>query len=276
MNKTAIFLGSKPGGVVALERLIERGWEVKAVILPKNIDLSWIKMPSLEAVCIRNLIPIYKDQSDIFDIEVDFVISYLSRNLVKKPLRHLAKIASVNFHPGPLPKYAGYAFYNLAILEESEFYGCTCHHMDDGFDTGDLIKVRSFPIDSNNETAYSLERKTQLEMLRLFDDFLDIAECSAAIPSKPQDPEAHRYLSRLQFDKLKVIKPGAEYAEVQKIARAFWYPPYLGAHYIDSKEGKVQIVPDIVMRNLGELLHVKDFEILQNTFHGDCSVLQSD
>ena len=86
----------------------------------------------------------------------DFVISYMYRHLVKSETLAMARRAALNFHAGPLPEYGGWAFYNLAILESASEYGCTCHFMDEGFDTGPLFKVKRFPIDASQETAYSL------------------------------------------------------------------------------------------------------------------------
>ncbi len=96
---------------------------------------------------------------------MDFVISYMYRHLVKGDVIAMAKQAAVNFHAGPLPAYGGWAFYNVAILENASEYGCTCHYMDEGFDTGPIFKVRNFPINTSLETACSLERKTQREMI---------------------------------------------------------------------------------------------------------------
>jgi methionyl-tRNA formyltransferase len=45
------------------------------------------------------------------------------------------------------------AFYNLAILENAEEYGCTCHYVDNNFDTGALLKINTFKVNSQYETA---------------------------------------------------------------------------------------------------------------------------
>ena len=111
----------------------------------------------------------------------------------------MARKSAINFHPAPLPEFGGFAFYNLAILEEKTSYGCTCHHMDSSFDTGDIVKVRTFPMNYETDTALSLERKTQKEMLLLFDEIIDLIN-DKSLPSVPQDPKKHRYYSLEQFE----------------------------------------------------------------------------
>ena len=44
---TAILLGSKPGAVVALSILLERGWNIKYVVVSKSIHHPWIAGPTI-------------------------------------------------------------------------------------------------------------------------------------------------------------------------------------------------------------------------------------
>jgi len=195
--------------------------------------------------------------------KVDFVISYMFRFLVKEDVCSLAKRAAVNFHAGPLPKYGGWAFYNLAILEDAKEYGCTCHYMDNNFDTGALLKVNTFKINAKNETAISLERKTQEEMVRLFNDFCILVESNEALPCTIQNPEEMRYLSFKEFDKLKEIPINADEETVQRYARAFWYPPYDCA-YIKLNNTIVEVVPNIAKEEIAKKFHEDDLLSLYN------------
>lgn len=262
MTKSVVFLGSKPGAVVALERMIKRSWDIKCVVIPSRYDQSWMPAPSLEDCAKSNSIEVVYDQNDLVGHKADFVVSYMYRNLVKQSTLDIAKIAAVNFHSGPLPEYGGFAFYNIAILEGASQYGCTCHHMDTGFDTGNLIKVNRFSISSESETAYSLEKKTQSEMLCLFDWFLGEAESNSSLPSIPQQKQKMRYLDKDSFEALKVIDLADKYDEIQRKARAFWYPPYDCAYFITEDGLKVQIIPDIARHNIAEALHVDDYRRL--------------
>jgi methionyl-tRNA formyltransferase len=266
LNKkpSVILLGSKPGSVVALSILLKRGWQIKYVVVSKSINHPWIGGKTLAELAQDNNIKTITQSEIPREEPVDFVISYMYRHLVKTDVIALAKRAALNFHAGPLPGYGGWAFYNVAILENASEYGCTCHYLDDGFDTGPLFKVRRFPVDTSLETASSLERKTQQEMIKLFIDFCDIVETQETLPFEEQDETKFRYLRQPEFEALKKIPVDADKETLQRYARAFWFPPYECA-YTTIGETKVEVVPTIVKTELAKLIHLNDLDDLQET-----------
>lgn len=274
---SAVLMGSKAGAAVALRILLERGWDVRCAVISGGGTHPWIGGPGLEEVARDHGVPVVSHQRDLVDALrrtgpaagsassqpaiADFVISYMYRSLVRRESRALARRAAVNFHPAPLPDFAGWAFYNVAILEEAAEYGCTCHHMDDGFDTGPILKVRRFPIDARVETAVSLERRTQEEMIPLLLDFCALAEAGDDLPSLPQNPGSIRYMTREEFERLKEIPAGSDQEMIDRRARAFFYPPYGGA-WLQTGEARVEVMPASAMDELAKLLHAGDFERL--------------
>ena len=256
-------MGSKPGSVVALSILLERGWRVKYVVVSSKISHPWIAGQTLEELASVNGIKVVTQKELPFSKTADFVISYMYRHLAKSEILAMARRAALNFHAAPLPEYGRWAFYNLAILKNASDYGCTCHYMDDGFDTGPLFKVRRFSINASQETAYSLEQKAQEEMIRLFLDFCHIAETEENLPSEDQDKSKMRYMTQKEFEALREIPTDADEETVERYARAFWYPPYPSA-FIKVGSMKVEVVPKIVKDRLPQLLHADDLERLQN------------
>jgi methionyl-tRNA formyltransferase len=260
---SVILMGSKPGSVVALRTLLERGWDVRHVVVSRKIAHPWIPGETLEEAARANgLSVVTQPELTKMAVEpVDFVVSYMFRYRVRPEVIAVGSRASVNFHAGPLPEYGGWAFYNVAILEGAAEYGCTCHHLDDGFDTGPLVEVRRFPIDASNETAFSLERRTQEEMIRLFVDFCELAESGRAIPSVPQDPARMRCLSQEQLEAMKQIPRNADAETVDRYARAFWYPPYPGA-YVTRNGVRIEVIPESERARVASLLHADDLDRL--------------
>lgn len=260
---SVILLGSKPGSVVALSIMLQRGWDVRAVVVSPKFSYPWIPGPTLDQFASEHRVRVCTAQDQVWqDERADFVISYMFRYRVKPETLHLARRAALNFHAGPLPEFGGWAFYNLAILENSPEYGCTCHYMDEGFDTGPLLKVRRFPIDASRETAYSLERKAQEEMVRLFQEFCDIAESGVTLPREEQDRSRMRYLTLEEFEALKEIPAGADKETNQRHARAFWYPPYECA-YVRVGGVTAEVVPELAKEQLAALLHADDLHSLR-------------
>lgn len=261
MRPSVVLLGSKPASVVALSVLVERGWDVRHVVVARDFGLPWYGGESLEERAAAHGIAVVS-QEELPRSEVDFVVSYGFRNLVKPDVLGLARRAALNFHAAPLPEFGGFAFYNIAILEEVASYGCTCHHMDEGFDTGPLLEVRRFPVDIRRETAYSLERRTQEEMLRLFVDVCRLAESGRPLPSTEQDPARKRYLSQEALDARKTIPADADAETIDRYARAFWYPPYEGAR-AEVNGTTVEVIPAIAREELGAVMHAHDLERLE-------------
>lgn len=256
MNKKAILLGSKPAACVALLLLLKKGWEVTEIVA-SDTQPEWIARPNLSDLAKKLGIRTVSSQDELTSRDVDFVISYMCRDRVKSPCRSRGKYA-INFHAGPLPEYGGWAFYNLAILEEAKEYGCTCHIMDDGFDTGPIVKVRRFAISAKNETAVSLERKSQIEMLFLFSEILAIYERDGCIQAFEQDQAKVRYLTRKEFTKMKEIPANSPPEVVDRVARAFWYPPYDLAYFSLPNGTKVEVIPEIAKEEIALRLHKAD------------------
>ena len=260
MSKEAILLGSKPASVVALLLLLKQGWSVKEVVASPG-QASWLPNPSLYEIANRLGIRTVEKQAQLVSTGVDLVISYMCRSLVNKNTLDRGRYA-LNFHAGPLPEFGGWAFYNVAILEDSPEYGCTCHIMDEGFDTGPLVKVRRFAINPRRETALSLEKKAQAEMILLFREVISAYEVTGKIASVDQDPERMRYLNAEQFAKMKQIPMEATPEEVDCIARAFWYPPYEIAYYLLPNGTRLEVVPKIAKDDIASDMHDNDLDDL--------------
>jgi methionyl-tRNA formyltransferase len=260
---TVILMGSKPGSVVALSILLRRGWDVRYVVVSRKITHPWIAGPTLEQAAEASGIKVVLQADLPRSKRVDFVLSYMFRHRVKTDVIAMARRGALNFHAGPLPGFAGWAFYNIAILQSVTEYGCTCHYMDDGFDTGPLLKVNRFRIDPTQETAVSLEQKSQEEMIRLFIDFCSIAETQDTLPLETQDKNAMRYLKAEEFEALKEIPRDADEDTIDRYARAFWYPPYECA-FTWIRQTKVEVIPRIAKLQLATLLHVNDLGRLQD------------
>lgn len=254
---TAIFMGSKPGAAVALTMLLRRGWVVRRAVVTRRPYQPWTAGDRIEHVARQHGIPVGPQSELPRDERVDFVISYMYRNLVREDVLALARVAALNFHAAPLPDFGGFGCYNRAVLDRCESFGATCHYMDADFDTGDILRVRRFPIEADRETALSVERKAQEEMLRLFADVCDLAESGAPLPRLPQDPAKRRYLHEADLEALKRIPAGADAETVERYARAFWYPPYRGA-VLDVGGIAVEVIPETVKQELAALLHQND------------------
>ena len=182
------------------------------------------------------------------DLDFDLGLSVLFWRKLKGEMLNSPKFGVVNFHPAPLPEYKGVGGYNLAILEGLERWGATAHYMDEDIDTGPIITLKQFDIDIDNETARSLEKKTQDAIYKLFGQTLKILlNDPGRVPTIPNGPG--RYVTRKQLEEMKTIDFAAD--DINRKVRAFWFPPYDGA-CVDIQGEKFTLVNRSILEDLAD------------------------
>jgi methionyl-tRNA formyltransferase len=222
-----VFLGKcKRSATRALESLVEDGVDVAAVVASEP-DRWTHEEQRLDLVAERHGLPLTAED-ELYAAppsDIDLVVSFLFWNRIREPLLSLGRSGCLNFHPAPLPDFRGLGGYNVAILEGLPEWGVSCHFVDDSFDTGDLVEVDRFPIDPQAETAFSLDVRSQEQLLSLFRRVMATALAGEELPRTPQAGPS-RYVDRAEFESLRVVRPGDD---LERKLRAFWYPPYPGA-----------------------------------------------
>ena len=78
-------------------------------------------------------------------LNYDYIFCFRSFYILKKNILKKVKKAAINFHPGP-PEYRGIGCVNYAVYENSKFYGCTAHLINEKVDNGKIIDVKKFSI----------------------------------------------------------------------------------------------------------------------------------
>lgn len=123
-------------------------------------------------------IPVYYDKPDALKIENYFLNGcdalICAGYIYKIPIPKSQNFKGVNVHPALLPVGRGAWPYPCTILKGLKKSGVTLHKIAEGFDEGDIILQKSYPV-SDNETLDSLTRKSQtaaVELLKkLFGNF---------------------------------------------------------------------------------------------------------
>ncbi len=264
-----IFMGRKKSALEVFHWLVDRGHEVLPVV-PKRPEPSWADRPTYVEGLLSGGLEVYKQVEILktlkgerdsgarrfLDDGVDMVISYLFPERVRPPLLESPTLGAVNFHPAPLPEYGGMAGYNQAILEGADRYGATAHYMVDEFDAGSIIECEYFEIDAARETAYSLERKTALAMADLFRRVVSRFETEGRLPAREQ--ENRSYVTKKEFQAMRRVdlqKDSPE--EIERKARAFWYPPLHGAA-IEVGGKEFTLVSEEMLKEIGGVYRNKN------------------
>ena len=153
-----VFMGTPEIAVPSLDRLISDGHDLCAVVTqpdrPKGRGKKLAFSPVKEAAMrheLEILQPEKASQPDFLDrlreLNPDLIVVIAFGQILRKEVLDLPKYGCVNVHVSLLPKYRGAAPINWAIINGEEKTGVTTMFMDEGLDTGDIIKTREFSLD---------------------------------------------------------------------------------------------------------------------------------
>lgn len=257
--KKVILMGRKPGAAQALEYVLDAGISVPFVVAQKDeaYEKNLYQTASGRGIRVISDRELYEliEQKHKDAQNVDLVISYLFWNRIKKPLIDVARLGCVNFHPAPLPDYKGRAGYNTAILDQRASFGVSSHYIDsEDFDSGPIIKVLTFPMDPNTETALSLEATSQIKLYKLFEEVMGIFIRGEEIVTTPN--KGGTYLTAEELESLKEVDLEKDSPEViDRKIRAFFFPPHTGAT-ITVNGQKHTLANDAVLKLLSKKLRV--------------------
>ena len=169
--------------------------------------------------------------------EGDFILCFRSLFILPRILLKKAKIAAINFHPGP-PEYPGSGCINFALYDNVEVFGVTAHVMNENIDNGDIIEVRRFSIYPSDDLPTVLLR-THQELFNLCTDFikeLNIVD-EKIIQQKINSSKEERWNGKArllsELDGLQTISLDISKKELKQIIRATYikgYPPKIKLH----------------------------------------------
>lgn len=144
-------------------------------------------------------------------------------------LEAVATGAAYNLHKAPLPRFGGFHGCSHAILEGATHFGATLHWMDPDPDAGPIAFAEHFEI-APDATALSIHDRAEQAGERLFGCLL---ECLAEGRLPPRVPMASRprVYPRAALSAQREIADPADPAEVDRKARALWFPPFEPAFY---------------------------------------------
>lgn len=224
----------KPNVIEALKYLVDNNFEIVKVVGPLSNELvnggkklnQIAKELGIKTITDDELYNVIENNKQSLG-KIDIVISFLFWKKIKKSLIELSNLGCINFHSAPLPEFRGVSGYSFAIFQNLNYWGVSAHMVDESFDTGKIIKVKKFDINLKDETAFSLEQRSQIELLELFKEILSKIKNENKIET--YDQKNGTYYSMDEFEKLRQISNNDSLEDIERKIRAFWYPPHDGA-----------------------------------------------
>ena len=156
-----------------LKAIIDKRINVSFVVSnnPKSLGLKIAKNENIPAYCWQNILELEEELLKLilkYDVKLLVLAGYM-RLLSKKFVNSLPSKFIVNIHPSLLPKYKGMNAIQQAIDDCAEYTGVTVHYVDEGMDSGFIIKQESIKI-NENDTVETLKNRLQVIEHRLYSD----------------------------------------------------------------------------------------------------------
>ena len=156
-----------------LKAIIDKGTKVSFVAsnnpkamglkIAKNANIpsySWTSVTELEEEVLKLIIK--------YNVRLLVLAGYM-RLLSKNFVNSLPSKFIVNVHPSLLPKYKGMNAIKQALNDSAQYTGVTIHYVDEGMDSGSIIKQNIIKI-NDNDTEDTLKDRLQKIEHRLYPD----------------------------------------------------------------------------------------------------------
>ena len=160
-----LFMGTPDFARESLNKLYESGFEICGVVTtpdrPAGRGMKLVASPVKEYALEKNLKVFQPEKiskndefkDEIRALEPDLVVVVSYGIILPKSFLKIPKLGCINVHPSMLPKYRGSAPIQWAILNGDKTTGVTIMYLDEGMDSGDIIKQKEVEIDPDETTG---------------------------------------------------------------------------------------------------------------------------
>jgi natural product biosynthesis luciferase-like monooxygenase protein len=149
----AVLIGSESLLVSCGEFLRSTGHDVVAVLSDSPVVRDWAARQAVHTLSVSE-----GYAGGLTDRPFDVLLSITNLTVVPPALLSLPRVAAVNFHDGPLPRYGGLNAPVWARLAGEHEHGISWHLMTAALDEGAVLVSRRFPIEAH-DTALTLNTR---------------------------------------------------------------------------------------------------------------------
>lgn len=192
-----VFMGTPDFASPSLQKLIERGEEVIAVVTqpdrPKGRGQQ-LAPPPVKVLAEKYGIPVLQPHKvrnpDFIDIMKamgpDLIVVVAFGQILPKTLLEIPRYGCINVHASLLPRYRGAAPINWCVINGEAETGVTTMQMDVGLDTGDMLVSKETSIEPDENSGMLHDRLSVMGAVAL-DETLDLLAKGELLPRKQDD-----------------------------------------------------------------------------------------
>jgi amino acid adenylation domain-containing protein len=164
---SCFLIGSGSLLIRCAELLLQKGCAVCGIISADRRNRDWAA---------RHGIPCFGPEAGLTEVlgehPFDFLFSVGNIRVFTPDILSIPKRAAINYHDSPLPRYAGVHATAWAIMNRETRHAVSWHIVEEGIDTGDILKQHPLEI-ARNETSLSLNTKCYEAASIAFDELVD-------------------------------------------------------------------------------------------------------
>lgn len=163
-----LFMGTPDIAAESLAALLEAGHEICGVYTRKDKPVGRKQLltpPPVKTAALKAEIPVFQPQNlregaaeDIRALAPQLIVVVAYGCILPKEILELPPLGCINLHVSLLPKYRGAAPVQWAVINGDKETGVTIMYMDEGLDTGDVIRTEKVPIAPEETSGELFER----------------------------------------------------------------------------------------------------------------------
>ena len=219
MTFSCVLIGDETLLVQCAEILRSRGHEIAAIVTQSDAIRAFAREAGLPAHGWTDDLP-----ARLASMRFDWLFSAANLRIVSPDILAQPRCGAVNFHDGPLPRYAGLNAPAWALMAGEKRHGVAWHVMTAGVDEGGILARQDFDV-ADHDTALMLNTRCLEAGIATFSELVERIETDRATPV-PQEAEPRSYFGRAARPPLAgTLRFDRPAAELDRLVRGLDFGP---------------------------------------------------
>ncbi|NCO01573.1 MAG: methionyl-tRNA formyltransferase [Epsilonproteobacteria bacterium] len=270
-----IFMGTPEYAKVILQRVIDtKDIEVVALYTQPDKPVGRKKImtpPEVKTLACGNSIPVYQPSrlrdvevvAELLQIECDYIVVAAYGQILPRAI--LEHAPCINLHASILPQYRGASPIQQTLLNGDKQTGVTAMLMEEGLDTGAILKINTIEVSADEMVETLFERLTQVAA----DLTIDVLENFDSLTPIKQDEEKATHCSKITRAHGEITLDNA--TEIYNKYRAF--TPWPGIFLENGlKLKKIELEESVTHNEMGKILKIQSDSIVVGCKEGSLRI----